>query len=43
MMQLLKMTKGFLTAETADAKSLERQTSNLKEEVANMKTAIKKR
>ena len=38
---LLKMTKGFLTAETADAKSLERQTSNLKEEVANMKTALK--
>ena len=35
------MTKGFLTAETADAKSLERQTSNLKEEVANMKTALK--
>lgn len=38
---LEKMTKGFLTAETADAKSLERQTSNLKEEVANMKTALK--
>lgn len=38
---LLKMTKGFLTAETADAKSLERQTSNLKEEVTNMKTALK--
>lgn len=38
---LLKMTKGFLTAETADAKSLERQTSDLKEEVANMKTALK--
>lgn len=38
---LLKMTEGFLTAETADAKSLERQTSNLKEEVANMKTALK--
>ena len=38
---LEKMTKGFLTAETADAKSLERQTADLKEEVANMKTALK--
>lgn len=38
---LLEMTKGFLTAETADAESLERQTTALETEIANMKTALK--
>lgn len=38
---LLEMTKGFLTAETADAESLERQTVALETEIANMKTALK--
>lgn len=38
---LLEMTKGFLTAETADAESLERQTVALEKEIANMKTALK--
>lgn len=37
---LVKMTEGFLTAETADAESLERQTYDLKTEINNMKAAL---
>ncbi|MGN1480574.1 hypothetical protein, partial [Porcipelethomonas sp.] len=38
---LLKMTEGFLTAETADAESLQRQTEDLESQIQSMEQALR--